>query len=73
MCTSFASINQNWGLQFVTSLLGSINAWYAFIIMYNKSTDNPSKKQFLSLPNVLVLAGLWEIRSFLVNIVLVEN
>jgi hypothetical protein len=73
MGTSFASIRENWTLQFITSLSGSLNAWIAFVVMYNRSLDIPTKQQFLSLPNVLVLAGLWELRSFFVNIILVEN
>ena len=73
LSTAFATIRKDWSLQFATSLLASCNSWTAFVIMYNKSFSFPTRQQMVSMSQILLLAGLWELRNYFVSIVLVDE
>ena len=70
---SFAILRQNWVIQFVASLLGSVTAWTGFIALFNGTFDPPTRQQVIALPQIILLALLWEARSVLTNIVLIQE
>tara|TARA_B100001741_G_scaffold313530_1_gene320140 strand:- start:4449 stop:5012 length:564 start_codon:yes stop_codon:yes gene_type:complete len=65
--SSLAVMQQNWVLQFLCSLSGSIIGWLAFITIFEGEFAFPSKQQFGALAQILVLSFLWECRTFMVN------
>jgi len=73
LSTSYASINQDWTLQFVTSFVGSFIRWIAFITAFNGDLHPPTRQQWIALPMNMIIQILWELRAFTVNITLVEN
>lgn len=65
--SSLAVMERNWTLQFLCSLAGSIIGWFSFITIYAGKFITPTKQQLWALLQIILLAFLWELRTFIVN------
>ena len=65
--SSIAVMEQNSFIQFMSSFVGSVIGWKAFIVVFEGVYKVPTKQQLAALLQILVLSGLWEVRTFLIN------
>jgi hypothetical protein len=65
--SSIAVMQKNFVMQFLSSLVGSIIGWKGFVVIFEGVYKLPTKQQLGALVQILVLSGLWELRTFLVN------
>lgn len=66
--SSLAVMQRKWTLQFVASLSGSVIAWVGFLVIFEGCYKLPSRQQVVALLQILLLAFLWELRTFIVNL-----
>lgn len=71
--SSIAVMQKNFVIQFLSSLVGSIIGWKGFVVIFEGVYKFPTKQQLAALFQILVLSGLWELRTFLVNMHFVWN
>ena len=67
VASSIAVMQQLPSIQFICSFLASVIGWQAFVIIFEGSYKLPTKQQLAALLQILILSGLWEFRTFLVN------
>ena len=68
LASSLAVMQQDSVIQFTSSFAGSIIGWKGFVVVFEGSYRLPTKQQLAALLQILILSGLWELRTFLVNL-----
>lgn len=68
VAATLAIIRGNMWLQFVSSMLGSILGWAAFIVVFNTGFHAPSRTQIGALVQIVLLSFLWELRSYVTSL-----
>ena len=66
--TAFAMMSNRVVAQFVTSMFGSMFGWIAFVTIFHGDFVLPTRQQFGSLVQILILTLLWETRAALINL-----
>lgn len=66
--TAFAIMSNRVTAQFVTSMFGSMFGWIAFVTIFHGDFILPTRQQFGSLVQILLLTLLWETRAALINL-----
>lgn len=67
LASSFAVMSNDSVTQFTSSLIGSVIGWQGFVVIFEGTYGVPSRQQLAALVQILILSGLWEIRTFVVN------
>lgn len=73
LASSFAILQRDSVAQFATSLIGSLVSWLGFITLFNGNFLPPTRQQVGALPIILLLALLWEARTYFTNRILVDD
>jgi hypothetical protein len=68
LASSLAVMERDAIMQYISSLMGSVIAWQAFLITFQGQYKFPTKQQFAALLQILFLSLLWETRTFIVNL-----
>lgn len=68
LSSSLAVMQKNWVMQFLSSIVGSIISWLAFIVIFEGYYRLPTRQQLGALLQILILSLLWELRTFVVNL-----
>lgn len=66
--TAFAIMSNRVAAQFVSSMFGSMFGWIAFVTIFHGDFVVPTRQQFGSLAQILLLTLLWETRAALINV-----
>lgn len=73
LASSLAVLKRDWTVQFGASLAASLIGWIGFITIFNGDFSTPSRQQVIALPQILIIAFLWESRTLLVSMVFDED
>lgn len=68
LASSIAVMQQNSFLQFIASFAGAIIGWKGFVVIYEGEYKRPTYQQLAALLQILLISGLWEFRTYLVNL-----